>query len=131
MTMTRKQFLRSVLGVGIGAVGVAAIAGCGSDGGGGGGGGADAPPPTCSAPGTVIQANHSPGPHVMMVTMADVVAGVAGAAKTYDIMGGQLHTHMVTISAAQFVMLKNGAMLSLTSTSDGTHTHTINVMCAT
>jgi hypothetical protein len=63
-----------------------------------------------------------------MVSMADAVAG---AAKTYDIMGSALHTHMVTITAAQFGMLKNGATLTLTSTTGSSHTHTVTVMCAT
>lgn len=123
MTMTRKEFLRSLVGAGVGAVGVAALVGCGGDD--GGTPPADAPPPSCATNETVIQTNHG---HVMMVSMADITAA---ANKTYDIMGTALHTHSVTITAAQYAMLKTGAMLTLTSSSDGTHTHTVNVMCTT
>lgn len=125
MTMTRKEFLRSLVKAGVGAAGVAALAGATGCGGDDSSGTVDAAPPTCATSSTVIQANHG---HVMMVAKADVDAAVA---KTYDIMGSALHTHMVTISASQFAMLATGAMLTLTSTSEGTHTHTVTVMCLT
>src|SRR5678810_22211 len=120
MTMTRKEFLRTLVGAGVGAAGVAAIAGCGDD---GGGMAADAPPPTCASPAAVIGSNHG---HVMMVSMADVTAG---AAKTYNIMGTALHDHTVMVTAAQFQMIKGGASLNIQSSSDGTHSHTVTVMC--
>lgn len=119
MTMTRKEFLRTLVGASVGAAGVAVIAGCGDD---GGGSTADAPPPTCASPASVIQANHG---HVMMVSMADVTAG---AAKTYNIMGTATHDHTVMISAAQFAQLKTGGTLTLTS-SNTLHTHSVTVMC--
>jgi len=121
MTMTRKQFLRSVVGVGVGAVGVAALAGCGGDD--GGGGAVDAPAAVCTTPTNAIQGNHG---HVLTVTLADVNAGVD---KTYDIMGTSIHTHMVTITAADFVMIKAGTTRMVVSTTGGGHTHPINVMC--
>lgn len=121
MTMTRKQFLQSVLGVGVGAVGVAALAGCGDDG--GSSGPADAPATVCTSPNTAIGSNHG---HTISVTLADVNAA---AAKTYDISGSGGHAHSVTITAAQFGQIKNGQTLNIMSTSGGGHTHTVTVMC--
>ena len=122
MTMTRKEFLRTLVGAGVGAAGVVAIAGCGDD---GGAATPDAAPLTCGSPAAVIGGNHG---HVLTVSMADVNAA---AAKTYNIMGGSLHDHTVMVTAAQFASLKTGTTLSITSSSDGTHTHTITVMCST
>jgi hypothetical protein len=121
MTMTRKEFLRTLVGASVGAAGVVAIVGCGDD---GGGATPDAAPLTCATSSAVIAGNHG---HVIMVTMADINAG---AAKTYNIMGTALHDHTVMVTAAQFASLKTGT-LSVTSSSDGTHSHTITVMCAT
>lgn len=121
MMMTRKQFLRSILGAGAGAIGVAAIAACGDD----GGGSSDAAGKNCLTNGTnaSIGTNHG---HTLTVSVADVTAG---AEKTYDITGTSAHAHMVTISAAQFTMLKANTSIMVTSTSDGTHTHTVSVTC--
>lgn len=126
MTMTRKQFLRTMVGAGVGAVGVAALAACGGDD--GGGKTIDAPAGgSCTTPNTVIATNHAGALHAMTVAIADVNAGVT---KAYDIMGASLHTHTVTISAAQFAMLKTGQTLTLTSTEGAVHTHTVTVTCA-
>lgn len=121
MTMTRKQFLRSVVGAGIGAVGVAALAGCGGDD--GGGGTPDSPAAACTAPTAAIQGNHG---HTLTVSIADVNAGLD---KTYDITGSSGHPHMVTITAADFTMIKAGTTRMVVSTSGGGHTHPVNVMC--
>lgn len=121
MTMTRKQFLRSVVGAGIGAVGVAALAGCGGDD--GGGGTPDSPAAACTTPAAAIQGNHG---HVITVSLADVNAN---ADKTYDITGTGGHPHMVTVTAAQFTMIKSGQTLMVTSTSGGAHTHAVTFMC--
>ncbi|MDX2088342.1 MAG: hypothetical protein SFX73_10855 [Kofleriaceae bacterium] len=121
MTMTRKQFLKSVLGVGVGAVGVAAIAGCGGDDG-GGGTTVDAAN-VCTSPATNIASNHG---HTINVSLADVDAA---ANKTYDISGSGGHAHSVTITAAQFAQIKSGRTLTIESTSGGGHTHSVTVMC--
>ena len=120
MTMTRKQFLRSVVGVGVGAVGVAALAGCGGD---DGGGSVDAPAAVCTTPAAAIQGNHG---HTITVTLTEVNAGVD---KMYDITGTSIHSHMVTITAADFVMIKAGTTRMVVSTTGGGHTHPVNVMC--
>jgi hypothetical protein len=121
MTMTRKQFLQSVLGVGVGAVGVAALSGCGGD----DGGGSVTPDSAnvCTTPATDISANHG---HTINVSLADVDAG---ANKTYDITGGGGHAHAVTITAQQFAQIKSGRTLMIESTAGGGHTHSVTVMC--
>src|SRR5262245_29207185 len=72
MTMTRQQFLRSIVGLGLGA---GALAACSNDDGGGGHKDAPASTGNCLANGTFasIQANHG---HTLMVPIADLNAGV-------------------------------------------------------
>ncbi len=118
--MTRKEFLRSVVGIGVGAASIAALGACGDD---GGSSTADAAPAECTTPTNSITSNHG---HVLMVSLADVNAG---AAKTYDISGSADHGHNLTISAAQFQQIKDGQTLNLTSTSGGGHTHNVSVQC--
>ena len=120
MTMTRKEFLRTLVGAGVGAAGVAVIAGCGGD--------EEKTPDaavalTCASPAATIGANHG---HTLAVTMADVNAA---ADKTYSIAGTSPHDHTVTITAAQFAQLKTGTTLNITSGTGGGHTHTVTVMC--
>jgi len=147
MTMTRNEFLRSLVGVGIGVAGVAALSACGDDADGridaGNGSGSDAaggtdagnvsdagpidgpvdaPPGACTSPTATIGGNHG---HTLVVSLADVQAGVD---KTYDIQGTSDHPHSVTITAAQFAMLENGQTLNLTSSLVG-HTHPVTVRC--
>lgn len=117
--MTRNEFLRSLVGVGVGAAGIAALASCGDD----GGSAVDAAPNNCTTPATQIGGNHG---HTITVALPDVDAGVA---KTYDISGSGGHAHNVTISATQFTQIKNGQTLNITSTSGGGHTHMVTIMC--
>lgn len=122
MTMTRKDFIRSIVGAGVGAMGVAALAGCGGDDGGGGGGTPDSPAAAmCTAPTAAIGANHG---HTVAVTLADVTGG---ADKMYTLTGGG-HTHTFTVTAAQFLEIKNGQTRMFTATGSG-HDHSITVMC--
>jgi len=130
MTMTRKEFLGSVVKLAATAGGAAVLAACGSS----GGTTVDAAThldttaTSCTNNGTVdtIASNHG---HVLMVSKADVVAGVD---KTYDIMGTATHTHSVTVTAAMFTMLKNDTTQMTMSTFDAanTHQHTITIACA-
>jgi hypothetical protein len=114
MTLTRKEFLVS-LGT---LAGGAALAACGDDG--------TAAVPNCDENGTSvdISANHG---HVLVVTKGDVMAA---AEKAYDIRGTALHTHLVTISPAQFAQLQQNVSISAVTTVVDAHTHTIVVMCA-
>ncbi len=135
MALTRKQFIQGALGV----TGTAAVAAaCGDDEGSGGSTTATTGPtgpvtvgngPSSSTGvqmgcGTTIGTNHG---HSMMVTEADVNAGVD---KDYDIMGTSMHTHTVTITAANFATLamQGGGTIMVTS-SDAGHTHNITVNC--
>jgi hypothetical protein len=120
MTMTRKEFLGTLIGAG------AVLAGCGGDDG--------ATPDSggsqrnCALNGTTvtIDANHG---HVLTVLKSDVTAGVE---KSYDIMGSAAHTHMVTVTAANFATLQSNAngSVMVTSTLGGAHMHSITIVCA-
>jgi hypothetical protein len=145
MSLTRKEFLGSILKGAAGAAGIALLvgaSGCGDD---GGGSGPDASPDgtphhdgsagsdgsasgaNCSMNGTdtTIGANHG---HVLTVSKADVAAG---ADKIYDIHGTATHTHSVTVTAALFTMLQANMTIMTTSTTTDSHSHPITVACAT
>ncbi len=118
MKMTRRQFL----GTSAAAVAVAA---CGGD---------DAPADAafagrnCAANGTTttISANHG---HTITVSSSDIASN---ADKTYTLDGGAGHTHMVTVTAANFATLNsnsNGSVM-VTSTSGNGHTHSVTIICA-
>lgn len=136
--MNRQQFLRSLVGLGAGAL----VIGCSkSD-------GADEPvidapaqpvdarPPdapmmnpeagmsTCASTMSVIAANHG---HAAAVPGADVAAGVE---KMYNIQGASGHPHTITITAAMFTMLKAGTPVTVTSSNVAGHTHDVTVTCA-
>lgn len=120
-------------GGGGGGSGGAGGGGGGAGGGGGGGGGTDAGGDGstdlagemggagCMA---TIAANHG---HVLMVSSADVTAG---ADKTYSIKAAATHDHMVTVTKAQFAMLKAGMTVTVTTTSTNMHMHMVMVMCS-
>ena len=106
--------------------GSAGSGGSGSAGGGGAGGAGGASAADCVNNGTnsVIGTNHG---HTLTVDKADVVAGVD---KTYDITGGSMHSHNVTLKAADFMMLSQNQQVTVTSSMGGAHTHTVTVTCA-
>jgi hypothetical protein len=135
--MTRQQFLRSLVGLGAGAFVVACSKSDGSP-----EPAVDAKPidakpidapmtmpdgptnSTCATTMTAIGANHG---HTAMVPGADVMAGVE---KMYNIQGASGHPHMITITAQMFAMLKAGNPVTVTSSLDANHTHTVTVTCA-
>jgi hypothetical protein len=78
---------------------------------------------TCATPNATIGTNHG---HTITVTVAEVMAA---AAVTYDIMGTSVHTHMVTVTAADFTTLQTCGSVMVTST-DSMHTHVVTVTCA-
>jgi len=124
MSLTRKEFLSSLVGVAAGAVGAAVLVACSDSG--SSGTDASAAVGNCAANGTatpVIGGNHG---HVLVVAKADITAGVA---KTYDIKGTATHSHTVTLSAANFTALTSNTVVMTVSSTDG-HNHTITVMCA-
>ncbi len=80
----------------------------------------------CLANGTTsaIGGNHG---HSLAVSKADVAAATE---KTYSIQGSSGHNHNVTISAAQFTSLQSNTSISVNSTSNDGHSHSIAVSCA-
>ena len=80
----------------------------------------------CTDNGTLssISANHG---HTLTVSSADVQAG---AARTYSIQGSSSHDHMVTLTAANFASLQNNNSITVNSTNDDGHTHSVTVSCA-
>lgn len=92
--------------------------------GGGGEGGAGGAPPGEACTET-ISANHG---HVLEVSQADIDAAQE---KTYDIQGGSPHSHLITLTAADFATLAGGGQVVVTSTTGGAHTHDVTVVCAT
>lgn len=84
---------------------------------------ADAPAGTCTA---MIASNHVHTPHVVMVTSGDIMAA---ADKTYDIKGTAPHTHTITITAMQFATLQSGGPITVTSTTEETHSHMVTITC--
>jgi hypothetical protein len=121
MSMTRNQFLKWVGGGTL-------LAACG------GGGGSPAPDAAADAPAgctasnaqIMIATNHVHSPHMLIVPKEDVAAAVE---KAYDIMGTASHTHSVTVTAAQFLMLQSSASIMVTSTSGLDHTHDVTISC--
>jgi hypothetical protein len=113
VNMTRKEFLGTLAAT-------AALAACG------GGGGDNNPVTSCVMDGTVAAIGDNHG-HVLNVTTADVVAG---AMKTYDIMGTADHTHSVTVSDTLMVRLQNDSSAMVTSTITNGHSHDITITCA-
>lgn len=124
--MTRKEFLGTVLkGTAATAYAGVVLSGCGSD-------SPSAPDAAgignCLANGTSVSIGTNHG-HSLTVSKADVAAA---AAKTYDIMGTAIHTHSLTLTAADFQMLEANQTITVTSTAGGSdgHTHVVRVLCA-
>ena len=118
--MKRRDFVWSISGA------VAAGAALNACGGGGDGDSPDAGMLNCTAngAGATIGANH--GHSAAAISATDVNAG---AEKTYNLSGGG-HTHMITVTAAQFTTLQGGSSVMVTSTNDSAHTHTVTLTCA-
>jgi hypothetical protein len=85
-------------------------------GGGGGGGGA-----SCSAAiQAAISENHM---HVLMIPLADIMAGTE---KCYDAKGTATHSHYVTLTTADFTMLKSGGVVKKFSCNGGDHQYVLS-----
>src|SRR5262245_5087141 len=124
MSLTRKEFLSSMVSAAAGLAGVAVLAACGDDGGNVDAGGSAV---NCVANGTAVTIGGNHG-HVLVVSKDDVYNA---AEKIYNIKGSSSHEHTVKITAAQFMMLKANMTLSTNIEPDSTgHPHAITVMCA-
>jgi hypothetical protein len=124
MSFTRKEFLRSMTSVAVGAAGAALLVACG---GGDEGGSPDAAVRSCTTNGTTtsIADNHG---HALSVPRADVMAGTQ---KMYDIEAAGGHSHIVTVTAAMFTMLQSNTTVMVNSAAGDTdgHTHRVTIMC--
>jgi hypothetical protein len=78
--------------------------------------------PNCTN--TSISDNHG---HSISVSKNDVNAAVE---KIYNITGSGDHPHNVTVSAANFNTLKNNQQISVTSTEEDGHNHSVTISCA-
>jgi hypothetical protein len=67
-----------------------------------------------------ISANHG---HVATVTGAQITAGTAIVA--LNITGQATHTHTISVSQAELTSLKNRQAVTVTSTTDAAHQHTV------
>jgi len=114
-SVTRREFtLEAALAILAGCVISIAETGCGSD---------STPAPTplpavADVPG-VISANHG---HTAVVLAAQITAGNA---VSLDIQGQATHAHQVSVSQANLATLKSRQPVSVTSTTDASHSHTV------
>jgi hypothetical protein len=141
--MTRKQFLKSAVGLCAATLGLTVLSSCGTpppqpDGGndeppGGGtgsnpgsGSGSSTPVARCAQNGTnvAIGTNHG---HIMVVSKDEVAAA---ADMTYHIQGTSDHDHTVALTASDYVQLQQDHAIMTTSSFDADHSHTIMVACA-
>jgi hypothetical protein len=118
MPMSRKEFLGATAGST-----VLLLFGCGG-GGGGGGNNTGGTAQSCGANGAAIAGNHG---HVLTVATADLDSATS---KTYDITGTASHAHSVTFTPAQLQSLKAGQSVTVTSSTDALHEHTVTASCA-
>jgi hypothetical protein len=120
MSLTRKEFLSTVMNAAAGAAGAALLVACG------GSGDDDDTGGNCLMAGTNVNISGNHG-HVLTVSAADVMRGTAAM---YDITGTADHGHMVTVSVGAFAMLANNESAMTVSTSGGGHTHNIMITCS-
>ncbi|MFY0627408.1 MAG: hypothetical protein JXR07_13995 [Reichenbachiella sp.] len=70
-----------------------------------------------------ISANHG---HTLIINPSDVSEGVE---KTYTITGSATHPHTITVTASMFEQLKNNESISVGSSNDQSHSHSITISC--
>lgn len=135
--MTRSEFLRLVAGLGALSLtackssddGPRADASSGADAPRAGDGavdstpGIDAPPGACAMTRSTITANHG---HSLAVSAGDVAAG---AEKSYSIQGSSGHPHTVVVTAAMFADLQQSKPVTVDSSEDADHMHTVTITC--
>lgn len=89
---------------------------------------------TAAAPATAdrtgsVGANHPPpGDHIAIVTGAQQDAGLG---IILSIMGNAAHDHTITLTAADMANIKNGVMVSQTSTTTLSHSHVVTFATVT
>ena len=148
MDITRSEFLRLFAGAGLGALTLSKLGACGgsdaetpdapradapqpdgppADGPPADGPPADTAPASCTQndPMAVIGFNHGHA-FAMPITKEDVMAGQL---KTYNIQGTSTHPHTVTVTAAMFAMLQQNMQVTVTSSVDDGHPHSVTIRC--
>lgn len=73
---------------------------------------------------TSISSNHG---HSLVVSREDVNAG---SEKEYSIQGGSGHSHLITVTAANFNTLSTNQSITVQSSTDDNHTHSVTISCA-
>ena len=125
--MDRKTFIQKTASAMLIAIPAYSLLGCSSS---DDGGENQIPDPNansdCLANGTAVSIGSNHG-HSLIVSKADVQSG---AAKTYSIQGTSGHDHSVNLTAGNFTTLKSNANISVTSSNDDGHTHSVQVSCA-
>lgn len=120
MKTTRTEFIQGALLACAAGITAAACGGeddPGDDGNNGGSSGAE------GACGTTIASNHG---HKLTVTKAQAQAGTA---KSYDIQGDSQHPHTVELTAAQMAQLAGGDPVTVESSEDANHSHSVTISC--
>lgn len=119
-TLDRREFTRlSVLSMLSGVV--VTISGCG--GGSSGGGSPTTPTPTPAAGGDKAAAIGSNHGHTAVITSVQLTAG-NGVSVTLT-PGLPAHIHVVNLSAAEVVSIRDGARVAKVSSNDDAHDHTV------
>lgn len=117
MAISRKAFL----GTAAGGMVLLLLEACG-------GGGDDNSPPaaagSCGSSGGAIGGNHG---HVLSIPRADLDSTTN---RTYNITGSANHPHTVTFTPAQLQALKAGQNVTVVSSTDASHEHTVTASCA-
>lgn len=73
---------------------------------------------------------HTPTQHVVVVPIADVIAGMnAGAPYMLSMAGANNHIHTLTVMPADFTTLKNTGSVMVVSSTDAGHMHTVTLTC--
>lgn len=114
MELSRRELLKltGVLGAG------GLVMACGEDPPGGG---------RCTPNGARAEAISSNHGHTATVPAADINAN---APKTYSIQGTSNHDHTLSLTAEQLTQLAQGQSVTVTSTTDASHSHTVTLVCA-
>ncbi len=116
--LTRREFtLDAALAILAGCVITIADTSCGSD-------SSTSPTPAAAAAppadvNGVIASNHG---HIAVITGAQITAGNA---VSLDIRGSATHTHTVAVSQSDLSTLKNRQAVTMTSTTDSSHSHAV------
>ena len=71
-----------------------------------------------------IGSNHG---HNLTIPQADVQSGHQ---KSYSIQGSSSHDHMVTLTETDFDVLQGNNSITVSSTNNDGHTHSVTVRCA-